>query len=307
MALINTSPAFGSGFGANSLARLADIVQTCQRTGSHIGALAAMSSFPCLMDTEWAKLIDMDHVVTEKAGSISIVGVDGCRLGWLCVELAGERATATVSPDVADVWGRYHDADLIFIDVPIGLWDSGPQQRTCDHRARQILGPRRSSVFTPPLRPSLEFTSYADASAHNHRLSGRKLSRQAWGIVPKIKEVDHFLSGHQAAHGVVREVHPEVLFWSLNGREPMSHAKKKPQGRCEREQLLLRYCPEALQVMRDVRARFLKREVADDDVLDALVAAVCARICAGGNMTTFPARPEVDPQGLPMEMVYPLL
>ena len=37
---------------------------------------------------------------------------------------------------------------------------------------------------------ALAAISHAEASAINFRITGRGLSQQAWGIVPKIKQVD---------------------------------------------------------------------------------------------------------------------
>ena len=121
------------------------------------------------------------------------------------------------------------NVDLALIDIPIGLRDSGAQPRWCEHEARKCLGKRRSSVFTPPVRSSLSFDSYAAASNNNLGRSGKKLSKQAWGIMPKIAEVDAFLESEFAACGVLRESHPEVLFYKLNGNQPMAYAKKNPR------------------------------------------------------------------------------
>lgn len=235
---------------------------------------------------------------------MATVGVDGCRLGWLCIEADNGEWSAEVHPTIARVWERYHGAELILIDIPIGLWDAGDRQRLCDTEARRVLGPRRASVFTPPLRPSLARPDYQQASDWNRSLSGRKLSRQTWGIIRKIHQVDQFFSAHPEARDVLREAHPEVLFWSLNGAVPMAHAKKSSAGAAERRKLLAANFPAAREVLAYVRARHLKREVADDDVLDALVAAVSAARCVRGNLATLPATPETDARGLPMEMVY---
>ena len=47
---------------------------------------------------------------------------------------------------------------------------------------------------------------------------------------------------------------------------------------------------------------FLRKEVAKDDIVDAMAAAVTA--CCPDNLRTLPADPERDAKGLPMEMVY---
>jgi predicted RNase H-like nuclease len=76
--------------------------------------------------------------------------------------------------------------------MPIGLPERGP--RACDLEARRLLGPgRASSVFPAPIRPVLVATSYDDACQIRLQVEGKKLSRQAWVIVPKIREVDDML------------------------------------------------------------------------------------------------------------------
>ena len=59
-------------------------------------------------------------------------------------------------------------------------------------------------------------------------------------------------------------------------------------------------------IIKKVRDEFTKSQVADDDILDALAAAITARIgCQQGNeLRTLPENPPTDSKGLPMEMVY---
>jgi predicted RNase H-like nuclease len=122
--------------------------------------------------------------------------------------------------------------NIVAVDVPIGLLERGA--RDCDVQARRLLGPRRSSVFTAPLRPLLAATSQAEASQIRYRLEGKGVSIQASAIVPKIQEVDRLLRGNPNLREIIREVHPELCFFYLNGERPMSEAKKKPAGRTER-------------------------------------------------------------------------
>ena len=241
---------------------------------------------------------------------MSVVGIDGCPKGWCCVELIGDHWSADVLDDIDQVWGYFKESELLLIDIPIGLWDEGTLQRRCDELARKRLKVRRSSVFTPPLRSSLGLGSYEAASAHNHQRSGRKLSKQAWGIAPKIAEVDAFLAREPAARGVLREAHPELLFSCLNGNVPMAFGKKgkdAKQGKAERRQVLAQHFPFTEEVVANIRQHFLVKDVADDDVCDALVAAVSAKLCVANGTLTLPGVPDVDSRGLPMEMVYPLV
>lgn len=80
------------------------------------------------------------------------------------------------------------DIAVVAIDIPIGLFD-GP--RACDSEARKLLGqPRGSSVFSAPCRASLSAENHRAANAANVRVTGKGLTCQAWGIAPKIKQVD---------------------------------------------------------------------------------------------------------------------
>ena len=133
---------------------------------------------------------------------------------------------------------------MTMADMPIGLAEAGP--RPCEGAARALLKPlRHSSVFSPPRRGMLDFETYAQANAWGKaqamRLSGKEtgggLSKQAWMIVPKIREADAWMT--PARQEKLAEAHPEVAFWRLNGGAPCAHPKKAAQGRAERRALLL--------------------------------------------------------------------
>lgn len=235
------------------------------------------------------------------------LGLDGCRgRRWLVVALRDDfRWEAAVFEGVAAVRRAYPSFRLALVDIPIGLRDKGTLERLCDREARRRLGrPRGSSVFPAPCRPALYAAAYEDASRINEELTGRRLSKQSWAIVPKIREMDEFLTAHEAARSRVRESHPEVCFWALAGR-PMRYSKKTEEGLRERLAVLEKVRPGVTGMVREVRER-LKRVAGADDLVDALVLAVGASVGADG-LATLPERPEVDAMGLPMEIVYPRL
>ena len=66
----------------------------------------------------------------------------------------------------------------------------------------------------------------------------KKLSRLAWAIVPKVRDIDSVLRDNPQVQDRVREVHPEVSFYFLAGEQPMKYSKKKRTGREARRQLL---------------------------------------------------------------------
>ena len=195
-----------------------------------------------------------------------VAGVDGCRAGWVAFKV--EVPALTTSVDVADLREvldtRPADLACVGIDIPIGLLE-GP--RACDKAARKLLGqPRGSSVFPAPCRPALGAQTYAEASSINRQKIGRGLSQQAWGIAPKIKQVDDAITSECQRWAF--EVHPEVCFWALNQHRPMAHNKKTQEGIAERIALLRRVFPEIETHLANRPAR-----VGADDLLDAAAAA----------------------------------
>ena len=205
---------------------------------------------------------------------------------------------------IEDLWRAHREAKHILVDVPVGLRTDGTSERDCDREARRVLGsPRGSSVFPAPCRPALEAKDHAGASEVNRGATGRGLSIQSWAIMPKINEVDRFRRSRSEARAVVREVHPEVLFWALNGGEGLAHKKKSREGYQERLEILQRLNPHAGDIISHGLSRWKRKEVARDDLLDALAAAVTAELGRNG-LQTIPEEPETDRDGIRMEMVY---
>ncbi len=129
---------------------------------------------------------------------------------------------------------------------------------------------------------------------------GRGLSKQAWHIVPRIRDLDAALRARPADAARVAEAHPELAFAALAGA-PCAYPKRVAEGYAERRALL----DGPLQGMAlDMwRARWLRRDVADDDVLDALVLLTVAARMATGEARSLPPQPPCDACGLPMRMV----
>ena len=245
---------------------------------------------------------------------MAVVGVDGCKAGWFAVRIAGGDQgdyTFGVFPGMSDLLRAWSDVSLILIDIPIGLPDSS-DGRACDAEARSRLGRRHSSVFTPPGRAALK----ADGVAHHHKVvsdanreeTGKGLSIQAFGIVPKIRELDELLRERgRDARPEIREVHPEICFWALSGEKAMRNGKQKKAGLEERLGVLRRINPSVQDLYEHALGKFLRKDVARDDILDAIAAAVTAvphERRSGSPLATLPVEPPWDAYGLPMEMVY---
>ncbi len=237
---------------------------------------------------------------------VMAVGVDGCPAGWFWVSREGDRVEQGVAPSISDLMAGLSGDCRVFIDIPIGLLEGGSEGRRCDREARRLLGPGRgSSVFPAPYRPVLAARSYDEAKAISQAVSGRMLSKQAWFITAKIRELDAYLAAHPEEAARLREVHPELAFWGLNGGRPLVHGKKSRAGFEERRQLLARYFPQAPTLIDQALTRYRRREVARDDIVDALVNLVLASTPEAG-LRTVPADPARDSLGLAMAIVYRL-
>ena len=243
---------------------------------------------------------------------IGYVGVDGCPGGWFSIGLdASGEGEARKFKTFEKLLSQYNDATLILVDIPIGL-PEGPGGRCCDYLARGLPGfKRKSSIFPTPTRQTVQQAcidpqGYEAAKKVEYAVAGKKISKQAIAIAPKIAEVDRALtdSGKQVTP-VVREVHPEVCFWALNGKSSMKFSKKKDEGREERLKTLEDedVFPKAREVYRKACEEYRTQRVGSDDIIDAMVAAVTA-LLGQGKLQTIPEIPLRDNKGLPMEMVY---
>jgi len=249
------------------------------------------------------------------------VGVDGCRAGWVCAVAAANGLSVRVVADFDAVWdlARECDADRVLVDIPIGLPDAA--RRACDREARERLGSRAATVFFAPVRAALGADTHEAASAANRERTGFGLSIQAWHLVPKIREVDGVLRQTPRARQRVFESHPELAFAAFAG-EPLSEPKSTPEGRARRLDVLRRASagsevvgdgddrsedatdqPEfdAERAYRETLDRTLRRDVARDDVLDALVLAAAAR----RPLATLPSDSPTDAVGLEMAIRVP--
>jgi predicted RNase H-like nuclease len=225
-------------------------------------------------------------------------GVDGCPEGWIAADfdLRTGRVTPEVFPDAASL---FRDPALVTaIDIPIGL--PGGLPRTVDGAARRLLGPRASSVFPAPARVTLDALSYEDACAASHAVCGKRLSRQSYAILPKIKDVDTVLRQQPQLAEHVFEVHPEVCFYFWAGRQPMRHPKRTGFGFAERLDLVRTVFGDAAEA---IRAEVSPDQAGDDDILDALAALWSARRIHSGVAIRLPELEERDELGLPMQML----
>lgn len=230
---------------------------------------------------------------------MSMAGVDGTPGGWAVVISRQEHLSIYKVGSLKDLIDREPSLQIIAVDVPIGLLDQYQTGgRECDRAARKFLGPgRASSVFPPPVRPVLAATSWTDACerSRNSGPNGRAISKQCFGILPKIKEVDDLLQAHPSVRSIIREVHPEVSFFELLGRKT-KHAKSKLLGRDERRSALRTAFPDFAETEDAGR----KLRIPIEDILDAAVACWSAIRLAESEGRSLPQVPRRDATGLPM-------
>lgn len=231
------------------------------------------------------------------------VGVDGCRFGWVAVSEEGNKLTYRMQRTMRALLAAYPEAECVLVDIPIGLPWKGCPVRPCDRLARQQLTGRASSVFPVPCRTASHAGEIDTARRQNIEALDRSLSAQTWGICKKIAEVDDLLLSGSVPRGLIREIHPEVCFWGLNGRAAMQHRKSSGAGVRERVEVLTRYEPRTEALLETALDEQLRRDLKADDVLDALVGFVVARAMPRG-IESLHGNPLCDERGLPMEMVY---
>lgn len=197
-----------------------------------------------------------------------------------------------VIPKISELISTLPRPKFVAIDIPIGLPLKGA--RACDMEARKLLGkPRSSSVFPAPVRATLPARTYREACALSVLTHGKSMSKQAFEIIDKIREVDDVMTPELQRW--VFEVHPEVSFYALNGRRPLTHSKHDRQGVEERIKLLVPDYPR----IQDHLAELERAKVEEDDLLDAAAAAWTAQCVAEGAVPR-----QYDCKGLRMEIVH---
>ena len=162
------------------------------------------------------------------------------------------------------------------------------------------MGARRNSVFITPCRAALRAVDdYERACELNRKACGKAFSKQAFGILPKIREMDRIMTPDLQDH--VREAHPETIFAVLDGT-PMSHRKSTAEGKGERLRVLAEHGLEFNPAWE--RTWLGASRVAEDDLIDATACLLTARRISRGQALTLPANGvERDARGLRMEIL----
>ncbi len=236
--------------------------------------------------------------------AFQVTGVDGCPAGWVAVHWDGGGSAE------AQLYGSFSDllhsqAEVIAVDMPIGLPEiAGQQGRVCEVLARQRLGQRQSSVFSVPSRAAAFEEDYRRSCAVNleHSDPPRKVSKQCFNLLPKIREIDDLITPQLQSR--IHEVHPELAFWALNGEQALDLPKKiksraNPDG-LDLRRKLLRENGFPIDTLKT--GTWPKSKVGDDDILDACACAWSAMRIFRGEHITLPSEPVFDGHGLRMEI-----
>jgi predicted RNase H-like nuclease len=232
-----------------------------------------------------------------------IAGVDGCPGGRWVVVTGTRPATAkhridlhdvSVVVDLGPLLQKVRDGhiDAVAIDMPIGLL--ADRSRTSDAAARKLLGPRRASVFPTPVRATLDATDSQDACARSRNAFGKALSKQAFYLLDKIRDLDALILPSDQDRVV--EAHPELAFTRLHG-DVVPSSKHTARGQELREHLL------KTELDEDAVSRVLTSGAAPRlDLIDAMALVTTAARVANGSEVRLGT--DVDPTGKRAEVTY---
>lgn len=210
-------------------------------------------------------------------------GIDGTRNGWIAAEYTGNSWNLEFHEKLSEI-----EFDEALIDIPIGLPESST--RRCDEEARKFLSPERHySVFNCPVRKVVYAESYEEACDINEEKTGKRISRQAWNIIPKIREADRIAQERE-----LREAHPEVFFKSLDEKSVIE-SKNSREGLKDRKEVLERFGD--ISVIEE----FNRKKVSQDDLVDAMVLSLGSEF----ELTDIPENPDEDSKRLKMSIRKP--
>ncbi len=226
-----------------------------------------------------------------------MAGIDGCRGGWLAIlgKFTPEKGCFTgediyLTKSIEEIFS--FPALVFAIDMPLGLpLRFSPKGRLCDRLARQMLGPRRASIFTPPPREALSFNNYQKL-----RAKGIRISKQSFYLIPKIRALRAALKG--PVKDKVFETHPELIFKTLAGETIPS--KHTAEGLAKRLELLL-----SLGLFKSLKSNWEKIKACyRRDLIDAYACLLVAKRIFCGEAKVIPEDPPRDDEGLPLAIWY---
>lgn len=230
-------------------------------------------------------------------------GIDGCKSGWVLM-LHSDKGLyfGGVFRTLTELYLEIPIIDRTFIDMPMGLSSAG-HLRTLESLIRRELKGRSSTVFNAPTREAIYAATYEEASQINERIEGKKLSKQTYNIMEKIRELDLFLSRHDSIDHCI-ESHPELCFKHLNEGQVVLSRKTTKQGQEERLSILVRHEPNVRTIYENALRSTLRKHVKADDLIDALCLCISNRLCGPDQVPNITDPLEKDARGIPMRIGY---
>jgi predicted RNase H-like nuclease len=226
----------------------------------------------------------------------AVLGVDGARGGgWVALIVDDDGSGRVLFAETfRQLLRAAGDVASVGVDIPIG--SVRQKVRRADVLTRKLLGPRASSVFPSPRRAcQAEAGDYEAAGKVSKELTGRKLSKQSFALLPRIIEVEE---RWYRDPDLIREVHPELSFAVMAGG-PLETRKTTPSGTLERLRLLRAHGIDVVAMSGDAGPAGL------DDIIDAGAVAWTASRLAAGTASSLPSPGEPDEDfGLPVAIWF---
>jgi len=217
-----------------------------------------------------------------------VIGIDGCKSGWFAVwQNQDEVIDTAIFKSLNNLKDFFIESNqlIIGIDMPVILSEVMP--READQLARKLLSKKASSVFTAPTPEMLDQPNYEKASLISKRLIGKSMSLQSWYLFPKIRDVQTVIHYENIK---LFEIHPEVSFRAMNNEKVILESKKTTEGFEIRKSLLDKHF---LNFNFDaIRNKYQKKDVMNNDILDALVVLWSAKRIVNNQASYLPMTPE---------------
>ena len=270
------------------------------KTTDHIPEIHSVPQFAFTsFDSTKQQFLRLFRQLTVGKKECFVVGIDWMKPYWLAAEIHGDEISIRKLTNIAEINNYYLTADAVLIDIPVGLPENAEENAARpDREARDYLSTgRKSSIFPVPCRQAVYITDYAEASAENERILGKKLTSQSHAFSKMIRQVDEFLAEDNYWQNRLVESHPEVAFQLLNGGKGLNYSKHTEEGIQERIAILQQYAVDPIPLF----AEFAPKQ--HEDVLDALCLAMSAKLGRENGFRTIPESPTCDSRGLKMQMV----
>lgn len=244
--------------------------------------------------------------LTQEKKGLSSVGIDGCRGGWIAVNITSAGFEVELFKSIEEICSKYADSDCLLVDMPIGLPEDVNDIRP-DSEARTYLSGRTSCIFNTPCRHSVYKEDYFEASQINKQYLGKGLSKQSFSICNQIREIDEFLEKVPNFKGKLRESHPEVCFAVLASKDdfylPLYNSKHTEDGFWDRVEVLEKFYDKTKEFVSYISSHPVLRSHRAD-CIDALSLAVSGLLGLDNGFTSIPDAPAQDARGLNMEIIY---